>query len=224
MVLLPAVLHAAAPTAPPALGANPAGGPTVAPPPSRPVLRPTVRTPASFTREMPLSEAIDILHNCTTPPLPIVVLWRDLDGAGIYHDTHIGIDGIPGLRLSQYLDLLVLSLSAGASADVGYTVHRGVITIATTSALPVSKQITRVYDVRDLTAPPSNPFPSMGFGGMYGGQMMGPIGSYGGGLGMGYGAGSPYLSGGGYGRTGFGGLPGAVGGVTRTMPGGSRTR
>ena len=198
--------------------------PKTAPSPAKPVLRAGVRTPASFTQEMPLSEAIDILKNCTNPPLPIVVLWRDLDGAGIYRETAIGIDGIPGLRLSQYLDLLVLSLSAGATADIGYTVHHGVITIASTSALPATKPITRVYDITDLVSPPSSPFPPMGFGGMYGGQMMGPAGSYGGGLGMGYGMGSSYTPGTAYGRNRAGGLPGIVGGTPRTSPGPYRTR
>ncbi len=172
VTLLSTVVYAATPTALSIPKADAVVKPSVVQPlkPSdiKPVLRPAVRTPASFTRDMPLSEAIEILQNCTTPPLPIVVLWRDLDGAGVYHDTPIGIDGIPGLRLSQYLDMLVLSLSAGASTEIDYRVHRGVITIASTAALPVSKQITRVYDIRDLTSPPSNPFPMMGMTGLGG--------------------------------------------------------
>jgi len=184
---------------------RPAPGQNVAPRP------PAVRTPASFTREMPLSEAIDILRNCTTPPLSLIVLWRDLEAAGIYRDTPIGIDGLPGLRVRQYLDMLVASLSAGADSTIGYAVQHGAITIATTAALPVSKPITRVYDVSDLVAPPSNPYLSMGFGGMgygsYGGQM-GP-GGYGGGM-MGYGAGMGATFGG---YNGAGSLSGALGGV-----------
>jgi hypothetical protein len=226
MALLPAMARAGAPSAPPDPNANskPAVKADAAQPSkqpqSKPVLRPGVRTPASFTREMPLSEAIDILRNCTDPPLPIVVLWRDLDSAGIYQNTPIGIDGIPGIRLRQYLDLLAASLSAGAPAEVGYVVHHGVITIATTTALPASKQITRVYDVSDLTAPPSNPFMPMGYGGLYGGQMTGPAGGYGSGLGMGNGRGSSYMPGG---YNGAGGLPGLLGG-TRTAPGVYRRR
>jgi hypothetical protein len=179
---------------------------------------------------MPLSEAITILRTCTTPPLNLVVLWRDLDNAGIYRDTPIGIDGIPGLRVGQYLDLLVLSLSAGAADKIGYSVHQGVITIATTSSLPAPRHVTRVHDVRDLVAPPSTGFGGMGFGGMgyggmYGGQMMGLGGSYGGGLGTGYGLGSSYLPGGGL--SGPGGFPGAVGnsyGGTRARSGVPRGR
>jgi hypothetical protein len=167
----------------PAMAASGLDGPagqakTPAPPavqlrPSRPA-RPAVRTPASFTPQMPLSEAIDILRNCTSPPLNIVVLWKDLDSAGIYRDTPIGIDGIPGLRLGRYLELLVLSLSAGATTPIGYTVQNGVVIISTTAALPAPRYVTRVYDISDLTAPPANYFfPPMGFGNMgYGG--MGP--------------------------------------------------
>jgi len=228
MTLLPAALHAGATNTPPDPNATPTvkSSPTqvsklptprpvsqAVPRPSapklapKPMLKPGARTPAAFTREMPLSEAIEILRTCTTPPLNIVVLWRDLDNVGIYPETPIGIDGLPGLRLRQYLDMLVASLSAGTPEKIDYVVHHGLITIATTPALPVSKQITRVYDITDLTSPPSNPM--MGYGGFYGGQMTGPTG----GLGMGYGMGSPYMSGGYYGTGGAGGFPGLYGGA-----------
>jgi len=153
---------------------------TPAAPANKPA-RPVRRTPASFTPQMPFSEAIDILRNCTTPPLNIVVLWKDVgDSAGVYRDTPIGIDGVPGLRVGQYLDLLVLSLSAGASAKIGYTVQGGVITIGTTDALPAPKKVTRVYDVSDLVAEPARYFPLLPFGGMgYSGPMRGPLVSYG---------------------------------------------
>ncbi|HNS20342.1 MAG TPA: hypothetical protein PKH24_07570 [Sedimentisphaerales bacterium] len=218
IVLLPAMAYAGAPNTPSDPNAKPVTKTSTPqalqqspkPQASRPVLKPGVRTPASFTRDMPLSEAIDILRTCTTPPLPIIVLWRDLDSAGIYQDTAIGIDGIPGLRLRQYLDTLVSSLSAGASAKVGYTVHQGLITIATTSALPGSRMIARVYDISDLTSPPSMPFGPMGFGNM-------GYGNYGGGPGMGYGMGSSYMPGGYYGTGGPGGLPGSTGTTQSTF-------
>jgi hypothetical protein len=191
------------------------------PTPQKQPMPSAVRTPASFTPQMPLSEAIDILRNCTTPPLNIVVLWRSLDGAGIYKDTPVGIDGLPGLRVGQYLDALVLSLSAGASDRIGYTIRGGIITIATTTALPAPRHVTRVYDISDLVAPPSNPsFPPMGMGGMYGNQMTGLAGGYGG-LGTRYGTGSPSASG------GSGGLPGFLGSTynrTQTRPGIPRRR
>jgi len=190
------------------------------PAPRRPIVspqRPAVRRPALFTREMPLSQAIDILRNATRPPLNIVVLWRDLDNAGIYRDTAIGIDGAPGLRIRQYLDLLVLSLSAGAPVKFDWVVHGNVVTIGTVDALPAAKLVTRVYDISDLVAPPARySLPSMGFGGMgsygggmFGGQMPG-MGSYGGGMGGGLGFGSSYMSGTG-GLGGFGNQYGGVG-------------
>jgi hypothetical protein len=150
-------------------------------PPSRP--KPvTVRRAASLTPQTPFGEAIDILRHSTTPPLPIVVLWRQLaEGAGVYRDTPIGLDGLTGLRAGQCLDLLMLSLSAGASAKLGYVVDKGVITISTTDTLRAPKLITRVYDISDLVAAPARySLSSMGFGLGYGG-LTAPFGNYAGG-------------------------------------------
>jgi hypothetical protein len=199
IAIVPAIARAAEPNAPSAPNAsaakkNAAARPA-APPARNPPRRAAVRTPASFTPQMPLSEALDILRSCTTPPLNIVVLWRSLDGAGIYRDTPIGIDGLPGLRVGQYLDMLALSLSAGAADRVGYTVHGGVITFATIASLPAPRPVTRVYDISDLTAPPAN-------------YRLGPMG-YGGGLGTGYGMGLSSVPGNSYSaaRTGAAGSP-----------------
>ncbi|OHB66411.1 MAG: hypothetical protein A2Y76_06710 [Planctomycetes bacterium RBG_13_60_9] len=168
-----------------------------APTPASKPRQPAVRSPASFTRQMPFSEAIDILRNATKPPLNVVVLWNQIgSNAGVYRETPIGIDGVAGLRVGQYLDLLMVSLSAGASARLGYTVNQGVITISTTDALPAPKQVARVYDISDLVAPPARYFTApIGFGGMgFGGPMMAPFGGYAGGFGAGYGLGAPYAS------------------------------
>lgn len=147
---------------------------------SRPAM-PAKRTPASFTPEMPFSEAVDILRNCTTPPLNIVVLWREIgENAGIYSETPIGISGVSGVAVRQSLELLLLSLSGGAAAKLGYTVHGGVITIGTVDSLPAPKKMTAVYDISDLVAEPARYiFSPFGFGGMYGGPMMGASGGYG---------------------------------------------
>jgi hypothetical protein len=179
---------------------------TITVPPVRPV-QPVRRSSASLTRNTPLSEAIDILRNATTPPMNIVVLWRDLENAGIYRDTPIGFDGVPGLKVGQCLDLLTASLSAGASAKLGYVVRNGAVVVATTDGLPAPQKMARVYDISDLVAEPARYFyPSFGFGGMgyggYGGGMMGPGGGYGG-------YGSPMMGPGGYGGTYGGYGPGA---------------
>jgi hypothetical protein len=181
------------------------------PAPSQP--RPVpARSPATFTPQMPFSEAVDILRNSTTPPLPIIVLWRQLaEGAGIYRETPIGIDGVAGLRAGQWLDLLTASLSAGASAKLGYVVNKGVITISTRDTLPAPKPITRVYDISDLVAAPARySFQSLGFGMGFGGLTV-PFGGF---------------TGGAYGANSFAasnplGIPS---GSTRLVPGTSRSR
>ena len=156
---------AAEPNSPPAPAGPPAPtrpsvatAPSVAPPTARTGVNPAPRqkkTPASFTRDMPLSEAIDILRNATTPPLNIVVYWKDLrTNAEIYRETPIGFDGLPGLRLGQSLEILLTSLSATSPTRIDYTVDHGVIVIATANALPVRRRASRVYDITDLAAPP----------------------------------------------------------------------
>lgn len=174
---------------------------------------------SSLTRQTSFGDAIEILRNSTRPALNIVVLWKEIgENAGVYRETPIGFDGPPGLRVRQYLDLLVTSLSAGASAKLGYVVRSGVVIIGTTDALPVSPNVTRVYDVSDLVAPPARYFNpwigmgAMGYGNMYGGQMMGPTGGYGG-YGGGYGTGMLGVPGGSYGYGGAGNLSGFLGGL-----------
>lgn len=223
--LLPTVAYAGNPgtaAAPTVRSARETTATARANPPLRNIGQPARRSPASFTPEMSFGEAIDILRNSTSPPLKIVVLWKEIgENAGVYRDTPIGIDGIPGLRVGQYLDLLVLSLSAGAPSKLGYAVRHGVITVGTTDALPVPRNVTRVYDVSDLLAEPARYFfppmglGGMGYGGMYGGQMRGR-----GGFGTGYGSGTPYLSGGSLGYGGARGMApfvnGLYGGAART--------
>jgi hypothetical protein len=105
---------------------------------------------------MPLGEAIDILRNSTTPPLNIIVYWKNLrESAEIDRDTSIGFDGVRGLGLRQSLEILLNSLSATSPARIGYAVDHGVIVIATADALPVRRETTRIYDVSDLVMPPA---------------------------------------------------------------------
>jgi hypothetical protein len=198
--------------------------------PTAPALRPVPPAPrrgsASFTPSMPFSEAIDILRNATTPPVNIVVLWRDLENAGVYRDTPIGIDGVPGLKVGQCLDLLTASLSAGASVKIGYVVRNGAVVVATVDGLPAPQKMARVYDISDLVAEPARyGFSPFGFGGMggmgYGGNgggMMGPMGGgYGGAYG-GYGPGTSYMSGNSYGANSTRNLSGFVGSTSGGAP------
>ncbi len=155
----------------------PAQKPEAKPATANPPKAPAARRLAPLTPQTPLSEAVDILRNATTPPLKIIVLWKPLGEAGVYRDTPIGIDGSAGLSTKQYLEALVLSLSAGASTRLGYAVDKGVITLATTDALPVPKPRVRVYDISDLVAPPARySLSSMGLS-MGHGSLVGPAGS-----------------------------------------------
>ena len=153
-------------------------------------LEPITTDPSTFTPNMNFGEAIDILRNSTKPPLNIAVLWRDLGGnADIYRDTPIGMEGLSGIPLRKHLEILLMSVSAGSTEKLGYTVEDGVIIIATRDSLPV-KRTTRIYDVTDLVAPPANYFfmPGLGMPFGYGGMPYGaPYGGYGGyGLGRRY--------------------------------------
>jgi len=141
-----------------------------------PTYRPAYRLadPSTFNRDMPFGEAIEILRNATEPRLNIVVLWKDLENAGIYGDTPIGIDGVSGIPLGMQLELLLASVSAGSTEKLGYVVENGIIVVATEDSLP-RKMVTRVYDVTDLLGRPANYYSipmGMGMGGMgYGGSM-----------------------------------------------------
>lgn len=106
--------------------------------------------PSSFKANMPLSEAINILRNSTSPPLNIVVLWRDLErNADIYKDTPIGIDGVSGVPLRTHLKLLLLSLSSNSPEKLGYVIESGVVIIATQNSL-LRRLRPRVYYIADL--------------------------------------------------------------------------
>lgn len=125
--------------------------------------RPTM-SPSSFTPDMPLREAIEILRNSTVPPLNISVLWKDLEeNADITQDTPIGINGVTGVTLKTHLNLLLAALSAGGLAELGFTVDSGVIIIATKKSLS-KKLVSRTYDIADIVAPPSGTTMGMGMG------------------------------------------------------------
>ena len=118
--------------------------------------RPPRMNPATFTPDMPFSQAIDILRNCIYPPLNIAVLWRDLDEkAGIEPSTPIGLDGLSGLKIRQYIELLLRSVSAGSEAELGYVIDGGAIIVATKDSLPKPKMEARIYYIADLAAPTS---------------------------------------------------------------------
>jgi hypothetical protein len=148
-----------------------------------------LENPATFTRDMPFGRAIEILRHCTNPGAPITVLWRDVEGkAGITSETPIGLDGVPGLSIRQYLELLLRSVSAGSSAELSFCIDGGVVLVATKDSLPKPKLVTRVYDISDLAAPPSMAgsmpmmMPMQMMSPFGGGNSMMPYGNYGTGM------------------------------------------
>ncbi len=188
--------------------------------------------PATFTPDMPFSEAVNILRNSSRPQLNIVVLWKDLEAnADIFPDTPIGIDGVTGVSLGRHLKSLVEGVSGGAPERLGYFVEDGVVVIATVGSLP-KRLVTRIYDITDLVGQPSTGFPPMGMmgmgmmggmmpgmgggmmggmmpgmgGGMMGGMMPGMGGGMMGGMMPGMGGGYGNLGGGGFGNFGSSGL------------------
>ncbi len=177
------------------------------------------------------SRAIEILRNSTSPPLNIIVLWRDLsENALVERDTQIYMEGLSEIPLRTGLELLLRAVSSG-STELGYIVEGGVIIIATRNSLPV-KMVTRVYDITDLVSQPANydiyqqyniyqqqlsmMNMMMSSGGGYGGGYGGTTGGYGGTTG-GYGGGM-----GGYGG-GMGGYGGGMVGYGGGMGGGYDT-
>lgn len=135
--------------------------------------------PSTFKPDMPFSEAINILRNSTSPPLNIVVLWKDLqENADIYRETPIGMDGLSRVPLRTHLKILLMSVSGSSLEKLRYVVDDGVIIIATQSSLP-RKMVTRIYDITDLVSEPANYRLMPGFGMPFGFGGMMPLGGTG---------------------------------------------
>ena len=126
-------------------------------------------------------QAIEILRHSAKPSLNIIVLWRDLrENALIELDTPIFMQGVSGIQLSKGLELLLRAVSS-RSSELGYVIDGGVIVIATKDSLPV-RMVARIYDIRDLTAPPANyrfALPAGPFGAGAFGLSQSPIGAFG---------------------------------------------
>jgi hypothetical protein len=106
-----------------------------------------------LTPEMPFSEAIDHLKNAVTPPLPIVVMWKELlESCDIEPTTPIDMDGLPAVTLETALRALVAAVG-GAHNDISYQIDNDVIIIReeesqTTQALPAAPGLE--VDLREL--------------------------------------------------------------------------
>ena len=82
-----------------------------------------------LTPEMPFSEAVEQLKNAVDPPLPIVVLWKELlDNCDIEPTTPIDMDGLPSVKLETALRMLVEAISGGF-ADLSHQIDNDVIVV-----------------------------------------------------------------------------------------------
>ena len=151
---------------------------------------------SGLSPEMSFSEAVEELKNAITPPLKIVVLWRDLyDNADIDQTTAINMDPISAVPLRTALKLLLEAVSGGF-ATLGYDVRSGVVTIATVESLPGELE-TFVYDVSTLVGRPADFYARSGSGTGGGGGSRGGGGSSRGGGGSSRGGGGSSRGGGG---------------------------
>jgi hypothetical protein len=146
---------------------------------------------SQIREETTFEEALEIIRHAVAPPLPMVVMWKDIeDNAFIEKTTPVGIEGLGNTTLGQALKLVLLSVSSRGEG-LEYVVEEGIVTIASKAMGLGDRRYTRAYDAGELLATPAG---LSGMMGMYGG------GGGGGGYGGGYGGM------GGFGNMGLGGM------------------
>jgi beta-lactamase regulating signal transducer with metallopeptidase domain len=103
-----------------------------------------------LTKGTTLEQAVDLIRKSTTPPLSIIVYWKDLDQkAAIKKNTPIGIEGLGVMTLESGLRAILDSVSEGrVPADFMYWDKS--ILIASKESLPTNFRREN-YDVSDLT-------------------------------------------------------------------------
>ncbi len=107
-----------------------------------------------LSQEMPFAEAIKILKNSVSPPLPIVVMWNQLmDKGDISPDSPIGMDGIPEIKVESALKTLLRAVTGG-NCELGYGIEEDVIIISLKDSSNKSQTLLGAtpveIDVRDL--------------------------------------------------------------------------
>jgi hypothetical protein len=115
----------------------------------------TVVDLSMLSPEMPFSEAIEILRDAVDPPLPIVVMWKELlDSCDIEPTTPIDMDGLPSVKLETALRTLIEAVSGGLT-DISYQIDDDVIIVREEELqkpqpMPTGPSVEA--DVRDLAA------------------------------------------------------------------------
>jgi hypothetical protein len=94
---------------------------------------------SALNRQMPLTEAVEVLRKAVAPPLNIVVLWTDVKyQSSIEPTTPINIDGMPKVRLGTALDLLVKGLMRGV--NLMWRIKDDTVVIGTAATLGRSQE------------------------------------------------------------------------------------
>ncbi|NQV33834.1 MAG: hypothetical protein HQ515_14165 [Phycisphaeraceae bacterium] len=84
-----------------------------------------------LTPELPAAAAFELLRDSLSPPLNIVVLWKDLfENAEIEPTTPIDMDGVSVASVGTALDVLLKALGGGFY-ELAYTVQDSVIVVGT---------------------------------------------------------------------------------------------
>jgi hypothetical protein len=110
---------------------------------------------SSLTKDVPFSEALEILRNSVEPPLELVVFWTDLwENAYIGPDTPINMQFLGAMQLRKALELL-LKYSSIRLSEVGFVVEDGFIAIATKEFLR-RKLLLNVTGIADLLGAPAD--------------------------------------------------------------------
>jgi len=90
----------------------------------------TIVDVSALTPEMPFAEAIELLKNSVEPPLPIVVLWKELqESCDIDPPTPIGMDGPPPVKLETALKTVLEAVSGGQRPAVSYQIDNDVVVV-----------------------------------------------------------------------------------------------
>ena len=116
--------------------------------------------------DMTFQEAMDYLRAKTTPPMPITVMWPDLEeNAFVDQDKPIGVDGFGVMELRKALQIILKSLSVGSPSELEYVVDGGIITIATTEMGLSLRKYQDVYHLDEIAQEAWNFMQSGGFSG-----------------------------------------------------------
>lgn len=126
-----------------------------------------LRTDLSELRaDMTFQEAIDYLRGKTVPPLPITVMWPDLEeNAFVDQDKPIGVDGFGVMELRKALQIILKSVSVGSPSELEYVVDGGIITIATKQMGLSLRKYQEVYHLDEIAQAAWNFMQSGGFSG-----------------------------------------------------------